>query len=75
MIKFVNTEAILSIQEIEKIENFCGLIFPDEYKNHLLKYNGGQCEPNLFMFNENGRNTESFIDWFLAIYDGEYNNI
>lgn len=41
---------------------------PAEYKEHLLKYNGGQCTPNVFKFNENGNWTESCIDWFLTIY-------
>jgi hypothetical protein len=42
---------------------------------HLLKYNGGQCEPNIFYFKERGKLTNSDIDWFLALYDGECDNL
>ncbi len=75
MITFSETELQLDQTEIEKIEKFVGLNFPEEYKKHLLKYNGGQCRPNIFRFNENEKWTESCIDWFLAIYDGEYDNL
>jgi len=51
------------------------IVFHIEYKNHLLKHNGGQCSPNVFRFYENGKLTESCIDWFLAIYEGEYDNL
>lgn len=75
MATFSQTEVKLSINQIEEIERYVGLKFPVEYKNHLLQYNGGQCYPNVFKFNENGNWTESCIDWFLAIYDGEYDNL
>jgi hypothetical protein len=52
-----------------------GLVFPPAYKSHLLKYNGGRCEPNVFDFMENGALTQSMVDWFFAIYDGEYDNL
>ena len=72
---FSQTEAKISMSQIEEIENLVGLIFPEEYKNHLLLFNGGQCVPNVFSFNENDLITTSSIDWFLAIYDGEYDNL
>ena len=75
MVIFSQTEAKLNITQIEEIEIYVGLTFPAEYKEHLLKYNGGQCNPNVFKFNENGNWTESCVDWFLAIYDGEYDNL
>ena len=72
---FSKTEATISLFQIEELENFFGFIFPDEYKKHLQKNNGGQCTPNMFGFNERGKQTYSSIDWFLAIYDGEYDNL
>lgn len=75
MASFSQTEAPLKLPDIKEIENFIGLIFPTEYVKHLLKYNGGQCFPNIFTFNENGANATSSIDWFLAIYDGEYDSL
>lgn len=75
MVAFSQTESKLNSIQIENVEKYVGLDFPIEYKDHLLKYNGGQCVPNVFRFNENGKWTESCIDWFLAIYDGEYDNL
>jgi cell wall assembly regulator SMI1 len=75
MVTFSQTESQLNLIQIEEVEKYVGIDFPNEYKNHLLKYNGGQCSPNVFKFNENGKWTESCVDWFLAIYDGEYDNL
>ena len=72
---FSQTESQLNLTQIEDIEKFIGLNFPKEYKSHLLQNNGGQCSPNTFMFNESGSWTESCVDWFLAICDGEYDNL
>jgi hypothetical protein len=72
---FSHSEASLNHSQIEEVEKFVGLNFPTEYKEHLLEYNGGQCVPNVFSFYENGEITDSSIDWFLAIYDGEYDNL
>lgn len=75
MVTFSQTESKLSLAQIEEVEKYVRLDFPAEYKQHLLKYNGGQCTPNVFKFDENGNWTESCIDWFLAIYEGEYDNL
>ncbi len=75
MITFYNMERDVNSIEIEEIEQMLGLKLPNQYREHLLKYNGGQCEPNIFIFNENGKLSDSCIDWFLAIYEGEYDNL
>ena len=75
MVKFFDTEKKLTLDEIKSIEAMYNLSFPDSYLKHLLAYNGGQCEPNIFEFVENEIVTESDIDWFLAIYDGEFDNL
>lgn len=75
MIKVFNTYPKLTLAEIEEVENFVGLTFPYEYKAHLLQYNGGECEPNIFSFWENGRETNSDINWFLGIHPEEDENL
>lgn len=75
MAEFSQTEAPLNVSQIEGMEEFVGLNFPIEYKDHLLKFNGGQCFPNIFNFYENGKIADSSVDWLLAIYDGEYDNL
>jgi hypothetical protein len=71
MVIFFHTQARLELSQIEDLEKFSGLKFPESYKNHLLKYNGGQCDPKTFNFIENGERTQSNINWFLAIDDDE----
>ncbi len=75
MLEFFRTETSLTLQKINEIEAFIGLIFPKNYKEHLLLNNGGQCKPNIFSFNEMGTLSNSSIDWFLAIYDGKHDNL
>ncbi|MDX2248300.1 MAG: SMI1/KNR4 family protein [Bacteroidia bacterium] len=76
MITFSQTKLpLISQVQIDEIEQITGLSLPEEYKNHLLTYNGGRCHPNRFSFYENGKITSSAIDWFLAIYEGKYNNL
>jgi hypothetical protein len=75
MVKFLQAELNIGLKEIEEIEKFVGLEFPNEYREHLLQYNGGQCTPNVFSFMEKGMESNSCVDWFLAIYNGEYDNL
>ena len=75
MADFFNTESDLTIEEIRVIESKYLLTFPDEYVNHLLAYNGGQCDPKVFEFMENGNLTQSNVDWFLAVYDGKHDSL
>jgi len=75
MVEYFNVEKQIDLFDIEEIESYVKLTFPNEYKEHLLKYNGGQCNPNIFEFSENSEITYSNIDWFLAIYEGEYDNL
>lgn len=75
MVEFSETEKSINISQIEEVEKFVGLRFPFQYKNHLLRFNGGRCNPNIFNFIENGKATNSDIDWFLAIYEGESDNL
>ncbi len=66
MTTFFNTQLPATLTELDSLECDAGVVFPSEYRNHLLQYNGGQCSPNVFRFSENGKVTSSFIDWFLA---------
>ncbi|MEO6358817.1 MAG: SMI1/KNR4 family protein [Ferruginibacter sp.] len=72
---FSQIESQINRIQIQETEIYAGLKFPNEYKEHLLKFNGGQCVPKIFKFNENGKWTDSYIDWFLAIYNGKYDNL
>ena len=75
MVTFKNTERQIQLIELKQFEMDIGLTLPDEYKEHLLTYNGGQCSPDVFDFIERGVKTSSSVDWFLALYEGEYDNL
>ncbi|WP_339814851.1 SMI1/KNR4 family protein [uncultured Imperialibacter sp.] len=75
MAKFSQCEQFLNSRQIQEIEQYVGFDFPRVYKEHLLAFNGGKCSPNVFQFGEGGKITRSTVDWFLAIYDGKYDNL
>lgn len=75
MVTFIDTESQLTEKDIAAVESLSGLSFPPEYRSHLLKHNGGACTPDVFSFEENGSPSESNVDWFLAIYDGDTDNL
>lgn len=72
---FFETENPVTKEQIKNLEEKLRFNFPFEYKHHLLKNNGGRCEPNLFSFKEKEKLSQSSLDWFLALYDGEYDNL
>lgn len=72
---FYKTKENLNNAQIESIEKYANLKFPSEYKIHLLKHNGGKCNPNVFQFIEDGELTESCLDTFLAIYGGQVDSL
>ncbi|WP_323756668.1 SMI1/KNR4 family protein [Roseivirga sp.] len=74
MLNFFDQEQQLTNQQIGQIEKELSFKFPQEFRSHLLNYNGGRCDPNVFKFQENGKPAYSSIDWFLSVYDGEYDN-
>lgn len=61
--------------DIDEVEQYVGLQFPKTYREHLLKFNGGQCDPNVFSFVENGKNTQSAVHWFYAIHNEKIYNL
>ncbi len=75
MINITETEKQISISDINEIEKEFNLKFPTQFVGHLLKFNGGKPKPNAYDFIENGKKTSSDLDWFLAVYDGQYDNI
>ncbi len=75
MVTFSHTKISIQISDIENIEKYVQLILPEEYKKHLLKYNGGRCKPNIFKFFEKNKLARSNVEWFFAIHNGELSNL
>ncbi len=74
-VKFYRVEKSTTLEQIAAVEKIVGLKFPEEYINHLMKFNGGRCKPNVFHFNERGMPESDVVEWFLAVYDGESDNL
>ncbi|MED9612199.1 SMI1/KNR4 family protein, partial [Escherichia marmotae] len=50
MITIINAKDPATSESISDFEGKIGSKLPDDYKNFLLKYNGGQPLPNSFKF-------------------------
>jgi len=75
MVKIDTPKPPLSEARLVQVEEKIGIRLPEQYRRFLLKYNGGQPIPASFHYKtEAGPYSGSMVDWFLAIYDGEYNN-
>lgn len=64
-IKISNSNKAITQSDIENLESKYGFIFPDEYKNFLLKYNGG--EPSHEYYITRNEKIYSIISRFFPI--------
>jgi hypothetical protein len=68
-------EKDLTEKELTEAEHRVNVRFPDQYRQFLLKYNGGLPEPCAFNFKCGEEEPElACIAYFLAIYEGESEN-
>ncbi|WGH74768.1 SMI1/KNR4 family protein [Tenacibaculum tangerinum] len=65
MIHFENTKEPVSVQEIKEFETKFNIKFPESYKLHILKYNGGYPSLDMYFGDFNIP-----IDSFLSIKHG-----
>jgi cell wall assembly regulator SMI1 len=76
MVEIVESEKNTTSKEIEQFEALIGQMLPDEFKQFLLLHNGGSPEPEGFKFFLNDNEPEmAMVAWFLALYEGEDENI
>jgi SMI1 / KNR4 family (SUKH-1) len=74
-VTFEQSHPLASADALDALQQRLGVRFPEEYKRHLAQFNGGHPEPAGFRFvDETGRVDTSIVGWFLAIYDGKYEN-
>lgn len=70
------SEKPLTLEGLEAAEQRLQVVFPAEFREFLLKHNGGRPRPNTFEFiDTNGESSNSLIDFFLAIFDGNIDNL
>ena len=75
MTRFEKTHPSIDVADITKLEEQFEINFPDEYRNHLLRYNGGMPKPDIFSFVEDGKNTDSRVSFFYGIKSGDYDDL
>ncbi len=61
------------LSEIERVEQLAGARLPSEYRNFLLRHNGGYPDPDGFLFKD--LSDGSSVDRFLSIGSGEHSNL
>ena len=74
MVNIVNYNSPASTEEITTFEKRVGGSFPEDYKDFLKKYNGGQPVPSAFSFYSD-RDDGSAVDWFLSLGKEKYSNL
>jgi hypothetical protein len=76
-IEVEEAELPTNLAEVEKFEELIQAKLPEDYKQFLLKHNGGHPITNAFKLIQpiNDQTNEAGISWFYALYDGEACNI
>jgi hypothetical protein len=78
-LKVIESEKQLTKEDINNIENKLGLKLPVEYKQFLELHNGGHPLKDFYpliepIWGDKVRGGNADLAWFLAIYEGEYEN-
>ena len=69
------SERPVSPATLDALERAYEFRFPEQYREFLLKHNGGRLEPSKFNYLEmRGPYTDSLVNWLFSVYDGEANN-
>ena len=76
-IEVIECERPTNLEEIAKFESLINAKLPEDYKQFLLKYNGGHPVYDGYKLVKpiNEKTNEAGIDWFYALYDGDVCNI
>lgn len=70
-VEITGAETPVCSEALEQVEKRLDIHLPDQYRQFLLKHNGGKPTPDLFKCANGG---SSFVHKFLAIHDGPYDN-
>jgi cell wall assembly regulator SMI1 len=72
--EFTDARKSLVFEEIKILQEKLEIKFPNQYVEHLLKFNGGKPKDSIFSFWEGGEYTDSCIDYFFAIHGDGYDD-
>ena len=70
-VKITGAETPVSSEALEQVERRLDIHLPDQYRQFLMRHNGGKPNPDLFKCADGGG---SFVHKFLAIHNGPYEN-
>ena len=71
----IDEEQQLSLESISLLEEKISAKLPLEYKSYLLLHNGGHPLKDFYPLINSKLTEEADVAWFLAFYDGEYENL
>lgn len=57
--------------DVELLERLLGTSLPADYRQFLIRTNGGRPEPSAFSFDQYGQLQESLVDWFFTLDSSE----
>lgn len=75
MKKFNGLRSVLVIDDLQKLEQKYNFTFPEQYKSHLVIFNGGSPDQGIFSFSEDGKETNSRVNYFYAINSKEIDDL
>lgn len=73
--KILDTRNNISKKRLQEIEKKYNIVFPREYREHLLTYNGGTPVDNIVEFIEDGEPNETDFRYFFAVDTDEYDDL
>lgn len=74
-ILLIDNEPNLTLGDINLLEKKLSVNLPTDYKNYLLFHNGGHPEKHMFPLIDSKLHYDNGVAWFLAFYEGEYENL
>jgi hypothetical protein len=75
MVNFTESFPSISNDELDKLEGQTGWKLSIDYRNFLLKHNGGSPTPDVFSIQNCPYDTNGIIQIFFGIQPDEYNNL
>lgn len=62
-------------EEIQKAEQSMGIEIPEEYRQFLLKYNGGRPKPDVFPIHNNPVGDKGIMSNFFSVNESDYDSL
>jgi len=71
----VDSKPALTASDLDDLERRLSIKLPDDYRQFLIRQNGGRPVSPVFTFVESSRGpTDSSVAWFLSVHQGKYSN-